>query len=665
LWCYRAHLIDLRVGKPVSRETGSKKKNVSQKYRKALRYQMQNNEISAQDTFPKLLEYQARTRGNKPALRRKILGIWQTWTWSETAAEVQNLACGLAAKGFKRGDKLAIMGDSRPRFFFAMTAAHCLGGVPVPTYPDGSADELIQILNNSEARFAIVQDQEQVDKLLEIKDRCPKFQETIAIEPRGLQSYDRSHLHAYIDVVALGRKYHAEHPNFFTEQVNQGKTDDTAVILYTSGTTGTPKGVMFSHKSMMACGRNSVEQKKLNADSETLAILPLATTTAVLVYYVEPYLTGFCVNCPESSETIITDMREIGPKYFIVPPHVLTYMYNFIILSMLEAGVIKRAMFDYFSGAGRNVQPLAWLLVTGPLKDVLGLSRVRIALISGDFLSEKVFDFFHSLGVPLKQSYGPTEGFSFVTIQPEGGIKSESVGLPVKDVEIKFTDEGEILFRSPAAFQGYNNDPQATAEVKTADGWIKTGDTGEFDKDGQLVVIGRFVDVGRLNSGDRFVPKSVENRLKSFPQVKEVISVGHQRDFVTAVVNINSDVVRKWADKRALIYSGYSELAGLNETYGLIKECIEKVNQDLSRSGEKHLQIKRFAILNSEMSADGGELTRSHKLRRPFIGKKYEKLIDAMYAGNNTYTLEFHDEQVVGQREAAYTQIKILDAQTF
>ncbi len=626
---------------------------------------MQNNEISAQDTFPKLLEYQARTRGNKPALRRKILGVWQTWTWSQTAAEVQNLACGLAAIGFKRGDKLAIMGDSRPRLFFAMNAAHCLGGIPVPTYPDGSADELVQILNNSEARFAIVQGQEQVDKLVEIKDRCPKFQEIISIEPRGLDDYDRSQLHAYIDVEALGRKYHAEHPNFFAEQVNQGKADDTAVILYTSGTTGTPRGAMFSHKGMIAVGRRSVEQKKLNADSETLAILPLATTTAVLVYYVEPYLTGFCVNCPESSETIIANMREIGPKYFIAPPHVLTYMYNFIILSMMEAGVIKRAMFDYFSGAGRNIQPLAWLLVAGPLKDVLGLSRVRIALISGDFLTEKVFDFFHGLGVPLRQSYGQTEGFSFVTIQPEGGIKSESVGLPVKDVEIKFADQGEILFRSPAAFQGYNNDPQATAEVKTADGWIKTGDTGKFDKDGQLVVLGRIVDLGQFNSGNRFVPKSVENRLKYFPEIKEVMSIGHKRDFVTAIININSDVVRKWADKRALIYSGYAELAGLSETYGLVKGYVEKVNQDLSRSDEKHLQIKRFVILNGEMSADGGELTRSHKLRRPFIGKKYEKLIDALYAGKNTCTIEFHDEQVVGQRIAAYVQVKILDAQTF
>jgi long-chain acyl-CoA synthetase len=634
------------------------------------------------DTFPKLLLENARVRGRRPAIREKDLGIWQTWTWEEVAREVRAFACGLAANGFRRGDRLALVGDNRPRLYWAMAAAQSLGGIPVPLYQDAVAREMLYPLEQAEIRFAVAEDQEQVDKLLEIRDRS-RVEHIIYDDPRGLAHYDAPGLISYEHVLGLGRLHGDDHPTFFDAQVAQGAGGDVAIILYTSGTTGHPKGVVLTHDNLIITGRNAALREGLSEKDELLAYLPMAWVGDNLFSYAQAWSIGFCVSCPESSDTVLQDMREIGPTYNFAPPRIYESMLTQVLIRIEDASRLKRWLFRYFmevakragtrlldgkpvSLRNRALYALGRVLVYGPVKNVLGLTRIRLAYTAGEAIGPDLFDFYRSLGINMKQLYGQTEGAVFVCIQPDGQVKSDTVGTPATEVEVKVTENGEVLYRGPGVFTEYYKNPEATAQTKDADGWVHTGDAGFFDEDGQLKIIDRANDVGRLNDGTLFAPKYIENKLKFFPYIREAVAFGDRRAFVAAFVNIDLAAVGNWAERRHLPYTGHTDLAGKAAVYDLVRDCVEQANRDLAKDPKLGgSQIQRFLILHKELDADDGELTRTRKVRRGFIAEKYGDLIEALYSARESCTVDarvrFEDGRV-GQIRA---DVPIREAKTY
>ena len=613
---------------------------------------------SALDTFPKLLLDNAVRYRDAHATREKEFGIWQSWTWHELSEDVQNLAAGLAELGLQRGDKIAVIGDNRPRLYGAICAAQALGCIPVPTYQDAASSELEYVIEHAEVRFAIVEDQEQVDKLLEVKDACPRLEVIVYIDPRGINKYTQSFLHGYAAVQAAGKARRDQNPAYLGEEIAKGKGSDTAIILYTSGTTGRPKGVMLSYENVLVTARNAVERDGLRQDDEVLAYLPMAWVGDHVFSFGQAYVAGFCVNCPESSATVMSDLREVGPSYFFAPPAIYENLLTNVMIRMEDASRFKRNLFNKFLAIAKRVgcqmldgkavsitdrllYSLGEILIYGPLKNTLGFSRIRIAYTAGEAIGPDIFDFYRSLGINIKQLYGQTEGAVFVTMQPDGEIKPDTVGTPAPQVEIKIAENGEVLYRGPGVFQSYYKNPEATAETKTEDGWVHTGDAGFFDSDGHLKIIDRAKDVGKLNNGAIFAPKYIENKLKFFPQIKEAVVFGNERDHVAAFINIDLEAVGNWAEKRNIPYASYQELSERPEVIGLIQENLQKVNIDLT--ADPHLsgsQIRRFLVLPKELDADDGELTRTRKVRRRFVAERYASLIDALYSDKERFSME-------------------------
>ncbi|HBT41246.1 MAG TPA: long-chain fatty acid--CoA ligase [Rhodospirillaceae bacterium] len=641
---------------------------------------MSGDHAAGLDTFPKLLAANARIRGGKPASREKDYGIWQTWTWSEVADEVRALACGLAALGFKRGDRLAIIGDNRPHLYWSMPAAQAVGGVPVPIYQDSVADEMQYVLAHAECRFAVVENQEQVDKLLEIKDRLPLLETIIYHFPRGMRHYTQDFLHLYADVQDKGRAFDAANAGFYDGEVAKGAGGDLAIMVYTSGTTGRPKGVMLSADNLIQTARNAADWEGLTDDDEMLAYLPMAWVGDHIFSVAQAFTHGFCVACPESAETVLQDLREIGPTYFFAPPRIFENILTTVMIRIEDAAPWKQRMFHYFMDlagrVGRDIldgKPVPFadrvkyrlgeFLVYGPLKNVLGLTRMRLGYTAGEAIGPDIFDFYRSLGLNLKQLYGSTEASVFITIQPNGDIRSDSVGVPAPGVDIRIADTGEVLFKSPGVFHAYYKDDDATAETKTADGWVHTGDAGFLDADGHLKIIDRAKDVGRLTDGTLFAPKYLENKLKFFPFVSEAVTFGDGRDYVAAFINMDLEAVGNWAERRGLAYTGYTDLAGRPEVLELVADCVDKVNADLAQDDKlAGSQIKRFLILHKELDADDGELTRTRKVRRSVITERYGDLIAALYSDQDhcevTATVTFED----GRTDTIHADLKIRDA---
>ena len=602
------------------------------------------------DTFPKLLALNAHRFADRHAAREKEYGIWQAWTWSALEVEVRGLACGLAALGFERGDKLAILGKNRPRLYGAMCATQALGGVPVPMYQDSVAQELLFVLEHAGARFAIAEDQEQVDKLLEIKEQCPSLEFILYDDPRGMRHYDQPFLHAYASVQERGKTFRHSNPGFFDEQVARGNGGDIAIILYTSGTTGNPKGVILTQDNVLISARNAAVFDSLTVDDEVLAYLPMAWVGDNIFSFGQSYVTGFCVNCPESAETVMQDLKEIGPTYYFAPPAVFESLLTTVSIRIEDASAIKQTMYHYFmkhakrvgasilerrpvSATDRFLYWLGNLLIYGPLKNTLGFSRIRLAYTAGEAIGSEIFDFYRSLGINIKQLYGQTEASVFVTIQSDDEVRPDTVGRPAPQVELKIADSGEVLYRSPGVFQSYYKNEEATRETKTEDGWVHTGDAGLIEPDGHLRIIDRAKDVGKLNDGSMFAPKFIENKMKFFPYIAEAVTFGHERDYVSAFVNIDLDAVSNWAERNTIVYGSYQELAANPRVYELVKGCIVQVNADLA--GDLQLsssQIRRFLVLHKELDADDGELTRTRKVRRRIIAERYAPLIDALYS---------------------------------
>ena len=600
------------------------------------------------DTIPKLLLDHAKRRGDSPANRHKNFGIWQSWTWSEVAKEVRNLACGLAKLGFKRGDKLAVIGDNRPRLYWSMVAAQALGGIPVPLYQDSVAEEMVYVLENSDAKFAIVQNQEQTDKLLEIKDRLPNLEYICYEEPRGMRAYTEEFIFYYKDIQQTGRAFLGENPDYFLREVENGQGSDISIFLYTSGTTGKPKGVVLTQENLLITSRNSLAFDNITGEEEALAYLPMAWVGDNLFSFAQAYVAGFCVNCPEGPETVMTDLREIGPTYYFAPPAIYEAVLTKVMIRMEDAGKIKRLMFNYFmdlakyvgirildgksvSIAERALYGLGNLLVYGPLKNNLGLSRTRLAYTAGEAIGPEIFSFFRSLGINIKQLYGQTEATVFISAQPDGEVKSDTVGKVFPGVELRLADNNEVFYRSPGVFHSYYKNPESTADTKDAEGWVATGDAGFFDDDGHLKIIDRAKDVGRMTDGTMFAPKYIENKLKFFPFIKEAVTFGDGKDYASAFICIDLEAVGNWAERRNLAYSGYTDLSARDEVYDLLQECVESVNADLARDEKlSGSQIKRYLLLHKELDADDGELTRTRKVRRRIIAEKYAVLITAL-----------------------------------
>lgn len=600
------------------------------------------------DTIPKLLLDHAKRRGNSPANRHKDLGFWQSWTWSEVAEEVRNLACGLAKLGFKRGDKLAVIGDNRPRLYWSMVAAQALGGIPVPLYQDSVAEEMVYVLENSDAKFAIVQNQEQTDKLLEIKDRLPHLEYICYEEPRGMRDYTQEFVFYYKDVQQTGRAFHGENPDYFLQELEQGQGSDISIFLYTSGTTGKPKGVVLTADNLIITARNSIDFDNLTSDEEVLAYLPMAWVGDNIFSLAQAYVIGFCVNCPENPETVMTDLKEIGPTYYFAPPAIYETVLTKVMIRMEDAGKIKRSMFNYFMELAKSVgirildgkavsfsekllYSIGQILVYGPLRNNLGLSRTRLAYTAGEAIGPEIFEFFRSLGINIKQLYGQTEASVFICAQPDGQVKADTVGTAYPGVELRLADNNEVFYRSPGVFHSYYKNPESTADTKDAEGWVATGDAGFFDEDGHLKIIDRAKDVGRMTDGSMFAPKYIENKLKFFPFIKEAVAFGDEKDYATAFICIDIEAVGNWAERRNLAYSGYTDLSARDEVYDLLQECVESVNADLARDEKlSGSQIKRYLLLHKELDADDGELTRTRKVRRRIVAEKYAVLITAL-----------------------------------
>ena len=634
-------------------------------------------------TFPGLLLRHAAERPRAAAMREKEYGIWQSLSWAGLARLVEHIACGLHHAGLARGEHMVVIGANRPRLYATMLAAQSLGAIPVPLYQDAAAAECAFPINNAEVRFAFAEDQEQVDKLLELRSQCPQLSHVYYDDPRGLRHYSEPGLAALDALIEAGRQFAQSSPGFFAAEVRRCQPDDVAAMFSTSGTTGQPKGVVHTHRTLLDRAHAGAEFDQLTSAEEVLAYMPPAWVGQNIFSYAQWLACGFVVNCPESAATVMIDLKEIGPTYYFAPPRIFEALLTSVMIRMEDASAIKRGMFQAFMELARRVGPalrdgrpvgaldrilygLGNVMVYGPLRNNLGMSRVRVAYTAGEAIGPDLFTFYRAIGVNLKQLYGSTETAVFVCMQPDNQVRADTVGIPCRDVEIQLGDNGEILVRSPGLLKEYYKNPQATAEVKDAQGWYHTGDAGFVDAQGHLKIIDRAKDVGHLADGSLFAPKYIENKLKFFPYIKEAVAVGDRRAQVCVMVNIDFDAVGNWAEKRNLPYGGYTDLAQMPQVYQLIADCIEKVNADLA--ADENLagsQVHRFLILHKELDADDGELTRTNKVRRGFIAEKYQALVDALYGGNTEQYIETQVKFEDGRTGSVNATLKIMDARTF
>ena len=631
------------------------------------------------DTFPKILRDNSTVFADKAAIREKEYGIWQTWSWNDFYNNAQILAHGFKKNGIKRGDKVAIIGDNRPKLYLTIAASQLLGAIPVPCYQDSVADEILYILDHAEVNIVVVENQEQVDKVLEVIDRLPKLNLIMYDDPSGLENYDNKNILPLSNILDSKEEVSS---SWVDEEIGKTSKEDLAIMLYTSGTTGRPKGVLLSYNNLISVTGKACEIEKFSVDDEVVAYLPMAWVGDNIFCVAQSYIAGFCVNCPESRDTLAIDLREIGPTYYFAPPMVWEAMLTQLMVRMQDAARIKLWFFNYFMKVAKNwgnpildkkrtpiwarlLYGLGYIFVYGPLKNNLGLTRVRTAYTAGEAMGPDTFLFYRSLGINLKSLYGQTEASVFVTLHNDGDVDPETVGPAFPGVDIKISD-GEVLYKGSGVFKGYYKNDKATEDTLSSEGWVSTGDAGVLDSKGHLKIIDRAKDVGKLNSGKMFAPKYIENKLKFHGIIKEAVAFGDNKDFVSCFINIDLEAVGSWAERNNIAYSGYIDLAGQDAVYDLIEKAIHEVNRDLSKDAElSDSQIKRFLILHKELDADDGELTRTNKVRRGTISERYRVLVDALY--NNSKTCYIKSEVVFedGKKGDISADISIRDLQVY
>ena len=630
----------------------------------------------------RLVRRNAELYSKKPAYREKEFGIWQSWSWAQASTEIDNLSYGLLSLGIKQGDHVAILGRNRPYFYWAMVAIQAAGGVPVPIYQDSVADEVCYVLDHCKARFVFAENQEQVDKVLDIKDQLASLDSLIYLDSRGMRKYDKANLHDYRAIQKQGADQPAKMKAELEKRIDAQTDDTTCAMLYTSGTTGRPKGVVLSNRNILVTAKASSEFDNLTVDDSVLAYLPMAWVGDFIFSIGQAIWTGFCVNCPESTDTMQHDLKEIGPSYFFAPPRYFESILTDVMIRMEDAGAFKQAMFRYFMAHAREVggqildgkasvglvdrlkYSLGSAMIYGPLKNTAGMSNVRVGYTAGEAIGPEIFDFYRSLGINLKQLYGQTEASVFITQQPDGEVRSDTVGVPSPGVELKIADSGEVFYRSAGVFMEYFKNPKSTKETKDKDGWVATGDAGFIeDGSGHLRIIDRAKDVGKMKDGSLFAPKYVENKLKFFPNILEAVVFGNGRDTCTAFINIDLQAVGNWAERNNIAYSSYQELAGNETVIETIKSHIDEVNVDIASDNMlSGCQIHRFLILHKELDADDGELTRTRKVRRRIIEEKFNDLITALYNGDTEIFTTTEVTYEDGAKGSISATLRICDA---
>ncbi len=632
-------------------------------------------------SIPALLARNARVWGGRTAYREKEFGIWQSWTWGQAEAEIRALALGFLALGMAKGDYVAIIGRNRPQLYWSMVAAQAAGAIPVPLYQDAVAEEMAYVLDHCGARFVVCGDQEQVDKVLEIQDRVSHIDQIVYVDKRGMRKYDHARLNWIADVQAEGRVAHQRLDGELNRRIAALGYDDTCVMLYTSGTTGKPKGVVLSNRNIIEASRASSDFDRLVQTDSVLAYLPMAWVGDFIFSIGQAYWTGFCVNCPESPETMQEDLREIAPSYFFAPPRYFEGLLTTIMIRMEDAGPLKKRLFDRFMALARRVGPqlidgkpvggmdrlmyaLGQVLVYGPLRNRMGMINMRVGYTAGEAIGPEIFEFYRSLGINLKQLYGQTEASVFITQQPDGEVRADTVGVPSPGVEVRIAESGEVFYRSPGTFVEYYKNPESTASTKDPEGWVATGDAGFFEEGtGHLRIIDRAKDVGKMADGSLFAPKYVENKLKFYPNILETVVFGAGREMACAFVNIDLNAVGNWAERNNIAYGSYQELAGLKPVLDMIQSHVEEVNQSLAQDAMlSGCQIHRFLVLHKELDADDGELTRTRKVRRNIIAEKYADLIAALYGGKAEIYTETEVTYEDGRKGKIKATLEIRDA---
>jgi long-chain acyl-CoA synthetase len=603
-------------------------------------------------TLPRYLVRNAQQYGNRPAIREKDRGIWQTYTWRQYHDHVRDIALGLAALGVPRGVKLAVIGDNRPRLYWAQIAATCLGGVAVPVYQDSIAKELAFVLNHAEVSVIVAEDQEQVDKILGLKDQLPALTLLVYEDSRGMLQYKSANLRSLDELEELGRRFGAEHPGYFQAEIEKGRMEDVALFAYTSGTTGVPKGAMLTHANLVETGNTLMRAEDVRLEDDWLAYLPMAWVGDSLYTMVMNLMVGFTVNCPESPETVQRDLRELGPSTVLAPPRIWENMLTGVQVRAADAGGLKRRVFERFRAIAERAEilrsegkpvplglrlqvALGEFLVYGPVRDQLGLRRARWAYTGGAPLGPDTFRFFRSFGVNLKQVYGSTELTGLASLQPDSEANPTTAGRPCPGIEVKIGDKGEVLVRSAGVFKGYFKNDAATREVIEPDGWFHTGDAGFMDPRGHLVIIDRAKDVGALADGTAFAPQFIENKLKFSPYVREAVAFGDGKPFVAAMIAIDPNTVGSWAERRNVAYTSYTDLSQKPEVQGLIRDEIRRGNETLPEAQK----VRRFLLLTKDLEADDAEMTRTRKVRRRYVAEKYAPVIDAFYDGQDSVEL--------------------------
>ncbi|MDB6178798.1 AMP-binding protein [Paracoccus sp. Z330] len=635
-------------------------------------------------SVPALLARNVARYGNRPAYREKEFGIWQSWTWAEAAEEIRAMALGFMALGLKQGDYVAIIGRNRPAHYWGMIAAQMCGAIPVPLYQDAVAEEMAYVLEHCGARFVLCGDQEQVDKVLEVEETVKAVDQIIYTDRRGMRKYDHSRMNALDDVQAEGRAAAQRLGPELDARAAALDYDSTCVMLYTSGTTGKPKGVVLSNRNIIETARNSAEFDHLRQSEEIVAYLPMAWVGDFIFSLGQAMWAGFTVNCPEGAHTMMTDMREIGPTYFFAPPRVFEGQLTTVMIRMEDAGRFKKWLFRHFMAVAQRVGPalldgkpvgpvdrlsyaLGKLFVYGPLKNTLGLSRVRVGYTAGEAIGPEIFDFYRSMGINLKQLYGQTEASVFITQQPDGQVRSDTVGVPSPGVEVRIGENGEVFYRSPGTFVAYYKNAESTASTKDPEGWVATGDAGFFEETtGHLRIIDRAKDVGKMADGSMFAPKFVENKLKFYPNILEAVLIGNGRDYCTAMINIDLGAVGNWAERNNIAYASYQELAGHPQVYATIKEHVEAVNRSVADDEMlSGCQVHRFLVLHKELDPDDGEMTRTRKVRRAVVSDKFSDLVDALYDGSDSVHTETEVTYEDGRKGKISATLKIENAEVF